>query len=83
MGKGFEHLSKIQIYIYLNKNQISFDYFIDGLKSLKKMSFKSCEVLDDRAIARFSYVKDSLEEVVFVFCPLISDVGLTYLYLLK
>ena len=47
------------------------------------MSFNSCEVLDDLAIAKFSYVKDSLEEVVFVFCPSISDVGLSYLYLLK
>ena len=47
------------------------------------MTFKNCEILDDVALSKFSYVRDSLEEVVFIFCPSITDLGLTYLYLLK
>ena len=47
------------------------------------MTFKSCEVMDDLALSKFQYARGSLEEVVFIFCPTITDLGLSYLYLLK
>lgn len=60
----------------------TFDY-LEGLKSLKKIHCVNCEVLDDLALAKLSYVRNSLEELILVFCPSITDLGLTYLYLLQ
>jgi H+-transporting ATP synthase F0 complex subunit s len=57
------------------------EYF-NGLKDLKTVKFVNCELIDDAAIAKLSYVRDSLSELQLVFCPLVTDVGISYLYLL-
>jgi H+-transporting ATP synthase F0 complex subunit s len=59
-----------------------FDYF-DGLKDVKTIKFINCELIDDVALGKLSCVKNSLENLEIVFCPTVTDIGLSYLYLLR
>jgi hypothetical protein len=57
--------------------------YLDGLKNVKKIKLISCELIDDAALAKLAYTRDSLEELQLVFLPNVTDIGLSYLYLLK
>lgn len=58
-------------------------YVLDGLKDVKKIKFISCELIDDTALAKLSYLRGSLQELQLVFLPSVTDVGISYLYLLE
>ena len=55
----------------------------ENLKDVKTVKFINCELIDDAALAKLAYIRDSLEELQIVFCPTITDFGLSYLYLQK
>jgi hypothetical protein len=52
------------------------------LNNVKTVKFINCELIDDAALAKLSYLRSSLEELQLVFCPSVTDFGLSYLYLL-
>ena len=56
---------------------------LDGLKKVKSIKLISCELIDDAALGKLAYTRDSLEELQLVFLPNVTDFGLSYLYLLK
>jgi hypothetical protein len=55
---------------------------LDGLKKVKRIKLISCELIDDAALAKLAYTRNSLEELQLVFLPNVTDFGLSYLYLL-
>ena len=58
-------------------------HLLDGCKNVKSVKLINCELIDDVALAKLSYLRNSLEELQIIFCPSVTDVGLSYLYLQK
>jgi len=57
--------------------------YLNGLKHVKSVKLINCELIDDVAIGKLAYLRPSLESLQIVFCPTVTDVGLSYLYLQK
>ena len=50
---------------------------------MKKITLVGCTLVDDTALGKLAYVRGSLKELRILYCELVTDVGLSYLYLLK
>ncbi|CAF1018568.1 unnamed protein product, partial [Didymodactylos carnosus] len=59
-----------------------FDY-LEGLGDVKKIHLEKCELVDDTTLAKFSFVKNTLEHVVLIGNDRITANGLSCLAALK
>lgn len=81
MSVGFLHLSVSAYFVLLPGNFCNpfldtFLLFAEGLKHLKTVELRKCGYIDNECLNLFSYVKDSLEELIIVSCGNVTDEGL-------
>lgn len=53
--------------------------FLDGLKHCKEVKLDHCQYMGDDALAKLSYIKDTLRRLEIIYCSNLTDKGINNL----